>query len=358
MVALPLRAALRDASGVRRVLLVRARTDVGDGWGECAALERPTYTAEYVDGARRVVAGHLAPRLFAAADLAYDPFWPGPFGDVVGHPMAKAACELALLDASSRAAGASLASHLGATREAVPAGAVVGERATVAQVVAEATALAEAGYRRVKLKIGPGWDLEPLRAVRAALGDAVVLAADANGAYVPADAEHLRALDGLGLAFLEQPLAADRLLDSAELARSLATPVCLDETVTSAWVVADAIALGAGAVVNVKPGRVGGLAEATWVHDQCRGAGVPAWVGGMVETGLAKAANVALAALPGFTLPGDLPASDRWFSQDLSEPLALDPNGCLPVPTGPGLGVEPRPGVLEAFTEWAEELRP
>ena len=362
MVALPLLAPLRGApGGARRVLVVRARTDLGDGWGECAALERPTYTAEYVDGARRVVADHLAPRLFAALDLAADLVGPGPLDDVAGHPMAKAACEMALLDAELRAAGRSLAAHLGGTEERperVAAGAVVGERATLAQTVAEATALAERGYRRVKLKVGPGWDVEPLRAVRAALGGGVALAADANGAYVPADAEYLRALDDLALSFLEQPLAADRLLDSAGLARSLATPVCLDEAVPSAAVAADAVALGACSVLNVKPGRLGGLAEAVWVHDLCRGAGVAAWVGGMVETGLAKAAGVALATLPGFTLPGDLPASDRWFAEDLTEPFVLDADGHLGVPTGPGLGVEPRPDALSRFTEWSEERRP
>ncbi|MBO0729649.1 MAG: o-succinylbenzoate synthase, partial [Acidimicrobiaceae bacterium] len=209
------------------------------------------------------------------------------------------------------------------------------------------------GYRRVKLKVEPGWDVEPVRALRERFGDALALQVDANGAYTLADARHLARLDAFDLLLIEQPLADDDLAGHTELARLLRTPICLDESITSARVAADAIARGACSVVNVKAGRVGGLLEARRVHDVCAAHGVPVWCGGMLETGLGRAANVALAALPGFTLPGDLSASDRYWRQDLTAPFVLA-DGHLPVPAGPGLGVAPDPGVLAEVTTATE----
>jgi O-succinylbenzoate synthase len=217
--------------------------------------------------------------------------------------------------------------------------------------------LAEAGYRRVKVKIGPGWDAEPLRALRAAF-PGLALQADANGAYSPADAGRLGALDDLGLLLVEQPLPPGRLDDLAALAARLATPVCLDEDVVSAGAAEAALDGGACSVVCVKPGRVGGAEEARRVVAACQDRGAGCWVGGMVEAGLGKAVAVAVAALDGCTLPGDLPASARWFGEDgdLTEPWELD-DGHLRVPTGPGLGVGPRPDVLRRATVASEWLR-
>jgi O-succinylbenzoate synthase len=210
------------------------------------------------------------------------------------------------------------------------------------------------GYRRIKLKIEPGWDVEPVRAVRERFGDEVPLQVDANTAYRLDDAAHLARLDPFDLLLIEQPLDEEDVLGHAELARRIRTPVCLDESIVSARTAEAAIELGACAIVNIKPGRVGGYLEARRVHDVCAAHGVPVWCGGMLETGIGRAANVALAALPNFTLPGDTSASRRYFETDITEPFVLE-DGRLRVPTGPGIGVEPVPDVLESLTvatEW------
>ena len=355
-VRLPLVTPFRSALGEqaeREALLVRVATPDAVGWGECTAMAAPSYTSEYLDGAHHVIRHHLLPRLLARAAVHAHEVGPALAG-VRGHPMAKAALEMAVLDAELRAAGTSLADHLGAVRPAVDAGVAVGLAGSVTALVGAVGACLDEGYRRVKLKIGPGWDVEPVRAVRERFGDAV-LQVDANGSYTPADQEHLAALDDFGLALIEQPFAEDELLAHAELARRLRTPICLDESITSAAAAATAIALGATAVVNVKAARVGGYLEARRVHDVCAAAGVPVWCGGMLETGLGRAANVALAALPNFTLPGDLAASDRYYRQDLTAPFVLE-GGRLAVPTGPGLGVEVIPEVLDACTVAVERV--
>jgi O-succinylbenzoate synthase len=191
---------------------------------------------------------------------------------------------------------------------------------------------------RIKLKIEPGWDVEPVAAVRERFGD-IPLQVDANTAYTLDDARHLAKLDPFDLLLIEQPLAEDDVRGHAALARQIRTPVCLDESIVSARAAADAIAIGACSIVNIKAGRVGGYLEARRVHDVCRANGIAVWCGGMLETGIGRAANVALAALPGFTLPGDTSASDRYYKQDVTAPFVLD-NGHVRVPTGPGLGVD------------------
>jgi o-succinylbenzoate synthase len=213
----------------------------------------------------------------------------------------------------------------------------------------------DAGYVRIKLKIEPGWDVEPVRAVRERFGDDLLLQVDANTAYTLADARHLARLDPFDLLLIEQPLPEDDVLGHAQLARAVRTPICLDESITSARTAAAAISLGACAIVNVKPARVGGYLEARRVHDVCAAHGVPVWCGGMLETGLGRAANVALAALPNFTLPGDTSASDRYYATDITAPFELA-DGYLPVPTGPGLGVLPDAGRLAEVTTAVEEL--
>lgn len=356
-VRLPLVAPFRTSHGtvaVRDALLVHVVAEEGEGWGECGALPEPTYTEEYVDGAHHVLRSHLVPRLLAAPAVTADTVGPLLAG-VVGHRMAKAAVELAVLDAELRAEGRSLADRLGGARSDVECGVSIGIHDSVPALLHEVDRQLAAGYRRVKLKIAPGWDVEPLRAARRHLGPDVPLQADANGAYSLADAEHLAVLDDLGLALLEQPLAADELVAHAELARRLRTPICLDESITSAAVARDALALGACAVVSVKAARVGGWLEAQRVHDACVAAGVPAWCGGMLETGIGKAANLALASLPGFTLPGDLSPSGRWYERDVTAPLDMR-DGCMAVPTGPGIGIAPDSDALAALTTESEWL--
>ncbi|MEO6087396.1 MAG: o-succinylbenzoate synthase, partial [Umezawaea sp.] len=272
-----------------------------------------------------------------------------------GHRMAKAALEMAVLDAELRAEGRPLARELGATRDRVPCGVSVGITDSIGELLDTVGGYLDAGYVRIKLKIAPGWDVEPVRAVRERFGDDVLLQVDANTAYTVADARHLARLDPFGLLLIEQPLDEEDLLGHVELAKVLSTPICLDESITSARAAAAAIAMGACSIVNIKPGRVGGYLEARRIHDVCVANGVPVWCGGMLETGLGRAANVALAALPGCTLPGDTSASDRFYRTDITTPFVLD-DGHLAVPTGPGLGVEPLDGVLEEVTTSTEWL--
>jgi O-succinylbenzoate synthase len=210
------------------------------------------------------------------------------------------------------------------------------------------------GYMRIKLKIQPGWDIEPVRAVREQFGD-ILLQVDANTAYTLADARHLARLDPFNLLLIEQPLDEEDILGHADLARQIDTPVCLDESITSARAAAAAIRLGACAIVNIKPGRVGGYLEARRIHDVCLANDIPVWCGGMLETGIGRAANIALAALPGFTLPGDTSASDRYFRTDITPPFVLD-DGELPVPTSPGIGIDPLEAELAAVTTSTEWL--
>jgi O-succinylbenzoate synthase len=263
--------------------------------------------------------------------------------------------EAALLDLRLRAEGRSLADYLGATRQRVPAGVAIG-------IIRDLDALADTaerrlaeGYQRIKLKIEPGWDVQPVEAVRDRIGHAA-LQVDANGSYAH-DPSVLKELDRFGLAMIEQPLADDDLVGHAALAKQIATPICLDESITSAGMAAAAIALGACAIVNVKPGRVGGLAEAVRIHDLCAEAGIPVWCGGMLETGIGRAASVALAALPNFTMPADLSASDRYYAPDLTAPFVLE-DGCLRVPTGPGIGVVPDRDALAEHTISIETITP
>ena len=325
-IELPLVSPFRTSFGtewVRDILLVRVLGPETEGWGECVAMGEPTYSSEYVDGAHTVVRDHLLPRLAAGGRVpaAHEI---GPWlAPVRGHPMAKAAVEMAFLDAELSARDEPLAAYLGAVRDAVPAGVSVGITGSVGELLETVAGYLADGYVRIKLKIEPGWDVEPVRAVRERFGDDILLQVDANAAYTLADASHLAGLDPFGLLLIEQPLAEDDVAGHALLARRIRTPICLDESITSARAAVDAIERGACAVVNIKAGRVGGYLEARRVHDVCAAHGVPVWCGGMLETGLGRAANVALAALPGFTLPGDTSASDRYWRQDITEPFVL-----------------------------------
>jgi O-succinylbenzoate synthase len=355
-IAMPLVAPFRTSFGTeteRDILLVRAVTEDAEGWGECVAMTGPLYSSEYVDGAADVLRRFLVPRLVAG----------GPFGahevagrlePVKGHRMAKAALEMAVLDAELRSEGRSFGRELGAVHERVPCGVSVGIMDSVPELLDAVGGYLDEGYLRIKLKIEPGWDVEPVRAVRERFGDEVLLQVDANTAYTLADAQQLARLDPFDLLLIEQPLDEEDVLGHADLAKLIRTPVCLDESITSARDAAAALRLGACQIVNIKPGRVGGYLEARRIHDVCAAQGVPVWCGGMLETGLGRAANVALAALPGFTLPGDTSASGRYYAGDITEPFVLD-DGHLRVPDGPGLGVAPledRLAEVTTATEW------
>lgn len=357
-IGIPLVRPFRTSFGVqtrRDVLLVKVITDEAVGWGECVALSDPVYSSEYVAGAHALIVEHLLPRLFAA-DVATGRSVARALRDVIGHRMAKAAVEMAVLDAELRGYGVSLGRYLGAERTHVECGVSVGIASSVDALLDEVGRYLEQGYRRIKLKIEPGWDEVPVRAVRDAFGSDLPLQVDANTAYDAATAARLRALDEFGLLLLEQPFVEEDLHQHAVLAQRMVTPICLDESVVSAAVAADAINRNACSIVNIKAGRVGGYLEAVRIHDVCAALGVPVWCGGMLETGIGRAANVALAALPNFRLPGDTSASDRYFAEDVTEPFVLS-DGLLPVPTGPGIGVEPRPEALQSMTTDVQTVR-
>lgn len=352
LVRLPLVRPFRTSFGeqtVREVLVVRLETDVGEGWGECAADVDPHYSPEYNAGARHVLRHHLLPGLFAAGDDLTAAGVADRLAAVKGHRMAKEALEVAVLDAELRAAGTSLAQHLGGTKDAVDVGVSVGITDDPGLLAAWVAEYLDEGYRRIKLKIEPGADVERAAAIRDLVGPDFPLQVDANTAYRVEDADHLARLDDLDLLLVEQPLPEDDLVGHATLARRLRTPICLDESIESLADVETALALGACGVVNIKPGRVGGILEARRIHDRCLAAGIPVWCGGMLETGIGRASLVALSSLPGFTLPGDSSASDRYYATDLTEPFVLE-DGRLRVPTSPGLGVTVDRDVLARVT--------
>ena len=356
-IRVPLVAPFRTSFGTqtsRDVLLVKVVTPEAEGWGECVAMEEPLYSPEHVEGAAHVMRRFLVPRVAALGDRLTAARVAPALAPVTGHPMAKGALELAVLDAELRAAGRSFGDELGAVHDTVPSGVSVGIMDSVPQLLDAVDGYLEQGYVRIKLKIEPGWDLAPVQAVRERFGD-IPLQVDANTAYTLAAARHLARLDDFDLLLVEQPLPEDDVRGHAALARLMRTPVCLDESITSARSAADAIALGACSIVNIKAGRVGGYLEARRVHDVCAAHGVPVWCGGMLETGLGRAANIALAALPGFTLPGDTSASDRFYTRDITAPFVLE-DGQVRVPTGPGLGVEVDLDVLEELTTSVETL--
>jgi O-succinylbenzoate synthase len=358
-IAMPLVAPFRTSFGTeldREVVLVRVVTSEAEGWGECVAMAAPLYSSEYVDAAADVMRRFLVPALGSLETLdAYAA--ERAFARIKGHSMAKAALECAVLDAQLRPADMSFATFLGAVRDAVPSGVSVGIMDSVPELLDAVDRYLDDGYLRIKLKIEPGWDVAPVRAVRERYGAELLLQVDANTAYTLADARQLAKLDAFDLLLIEQPLPEDDIAGHASLARLLRTPICLDESITSAGVAAHAISIGATTIVNIKPGRVGGYLEARRIHDVCAAHGIAVWCGGMLETGIGRAANVALAALPNFTLPGDTSASDRYYSRDITAPFILE-DGHVRVPTGAGLGVVPDNDALDAVTVSTEWLTP
>ena len=338
-VAMPLVRPFRTSFGVqetRDVLLVHVVTDDAEGWGECAAHAEPFYNEEFTESAVMVLRRWLVPAVLAArevraADVAV------LCRQVKGYRAAKAGLEMALLDAELRASGVSLARHLGATRSAIDVGVSVGITPTIDELVAQVAGYVDDGYDRVKLKVMPGWDVDPVRAVRTAFPD-LRLQVDANAGYEPEQSSVVAQLDEFGLLMIEQPFAPDEVAAHVALAQRIATPLCLDESILSTGHAVAALDAGACTIVNIKVGRVGGVLEAVRIHDACRARDVPVWCGGMLETGVGRAANVALASLPGFTYPADISASERYWRRDITEPFVLE-GSTIAVPVGPGLGV-------------------
>lgn len=357
LIGLPLVRPFRTSFGTsteKVCMLVRLETDDAEGWGECVADIEPGYSEEFNDGAWLIVRDHLAPALLRADRVAIDDL-DGLFAHVRGNPMAKAALIDAFVDAELRAGGVPLAAWLGADRDRVACGVSIGIADTTEALLGQVEGHLAEGYQRIKLKIEPGVDVERVAAVRAA-HPGIALSVDANAAYSIADLEVFRALDDFDLLMIEQPLHHTDLVRHAELQRAIATDLCLDESIRSSADAAAAIELRSCRIVNIKQGRVGGIVEARRVHDVCRAAGVPVWCGGMLETGIGRGQNLALAAMPGFTLPGDTSASARYFPDDITDPFVMAGDGTMAVPRGPGIGVSPRPERLAATTLRVESL--
>lgn len=330
----------------RRAMLLRLLTDQGEGWADLSVDELPTFSHEYIDSTWLALPTVLLPRL-AGESIAAEQVG-SRLSAIQGHHAAKCALESAVLDAETRAAGQSLKRRLGGTRDLVEVGVSIGITETVSQLVQEAVEYTAQGYRRLKLKIQPGWDLEPVGAVRRELPN-VSLQVDGNAAYDGTQVTELLRLAELGLEMIEQPFARDDLCSHARLATSTSTPVCLDESIRSVADAQTALALGACSIVNIKPGRVGGYLSACRIHDACLAAGVPVWCGGVLESGIGRAANLALASLPGFTMPHDISATSRYFRRDLTEPFELI-DGRLRVPDTLGIGVTVDPAAVAEFT--------
>jgi o-succinylbenzoate synthase len=358
LVELPLVRPFRTSFGEnahKRCVMVRVETDDAEGWGECVADDRPDFSGEFNEGVWIAIRDFLGPLLLETGDVDVAGV-ERSFGAVRGNPMAKAAVIDAFLDADLRPRGESLASWLGADRARVPCGVSVGIAESTAALLEQVAGYLHEGYVRITLKIEPGTDLERVRAVREEHPD-IALSVDANAAYTIDDADLFREMDAERLLMVEQPLHHEDLLQHARLQALVSTDLCLDESIRSAADATAALELGSCRIVNIKQGRVGGVLEAKRIHDLCAARGVPVWCGGMLETGVGRALNLSLAALPGFTLPGDTSASSRYFHEDLTDPFELGPDGTMAVPDGPGIGVAPRPERLSACTARREVLR-
>jgi O-succinylbenzoate synthase len=341
----------------RRIVLVEVHAEGISGWGEVTCGEHPFYNEEWTESAWMILRDYVAPRVLhhefenAAAVGARS-------AHIRGHLMARGGLEVAVWDLEARMLGKPLYQHIGGgARREIPCGVSIGIQDTVPQLLDKIETELSAGYQRIKMKIKPGWDVEVVGEVRKRF-PGILLMADANSAYTLADAERLRRLDEFNLMMIEQPLAHDEIIDHARLQAQLKTPICLDECIRSAHQAEQAIAMDAGRIINIKLGRVGGFAEAKRVHDVAQKAGIPVWCGGMLESGIGRAHNIALATLPNFTLPGDVSASKRYWTRDVIQPaVEITPQGNIAVRDEPGFGYQLDRDFLDSITVRQESMR-
>ena len=345
----------------RRIVLVEVQSGGVSGWGEVTAGENPFYNEEWTESAWLILRDFVAPRVLrhdfaSASDVA------ARSAHIRGHLMARGGLEAAVWDLEARMLGKPLYQHIGqgaqgAAHREIPCGVSIGIQDSVPQLLQKIEAELAAGYQRIKMKIKPGWDVDVIREVRRRFPD-ILLMADANSAYTLADAPLLQRLDEFNLMMIEQPLAHDEIIDHAKLQAQLKTPICLDECIRSAHQAEQAIAMDAGRIINIKLGRVGGFAEAKRVHDVAQSAGIPVWCGGMLEAGIGRAHNIALATLPNFTLPGDISASQRYWARDIIHPpVEVTAQGTIAVRDQPGFGYELDREFLDAITVRQESIR-
>jgi O-succinylbenzoate synthase len=322
----------------RVFLLVTVEGEGATGVGECVADANPFYSAETTRTAWHIISEFLAPLVLGRTFVHPREIY-GALAPVRGHQMAKAAVEMAAWDLAARQQGVSLSALLGGSRTSIESGVSIGIQDSLEELVARVAIERDAGYRRVKIKIKPGWDVGAVERIRARFGD-IPLMVDANAAYSLADAARLSELDRFGLTMIEQPLDDDDIRDHATLQARLRTAICLDESIRTVKRAEEAIALGACRVINIKPGRVGGHAESIRLHDLAAAHGIPVWHGGMLESGIGRAHNIHLSTLPNFSLPGDVAASRRYYVPDLIDPeITVSAQGTIDVPRGPGIGV-------------------
>jgi O-succinylbenzoate synthase len=354
---LPLRERFEISSGFRedrRIVLLTLWSDGQVGWGECVAAEDPSYSYETTDTAWMMLTSLIIPAVMGReVESAEDVI--APVSWIRGHRMASAAVEMAAWDLEAKLRDVSLQSLLGGAGDRVPVGVSIGLQSSDDALLHKVEGHLERGYRKIKIKIKPGRDVEMLSSVRDRFGD-IPMMADANSAYRLADLSRLQELDDLGLLMIEQPLAFDDYLDHAELQSQLQTAICLDESVRSVDDARLALRLGSCRIVNIKPGRVGGHGSSRRIHDLCREAGVSVWCGGMLESGIGRAHNLALASLPGFTIPGDISESRRYWERDVVTPEFSMNDGMMTVPQGPGIGVDPDQDRIEALTVRTESF--
>ena len=344
-----------ERTDVRRIVLVEANVDGATGWGECVAGETPSYSPETTDTAWHILRDHLWPlmkgREFASAAEVWD-----LLVHVRGHNMAKASLEAAIWHAEALQKGMPLWKLLGGTREEIASGVSIGIKESLEELVVAVKKELAAGYQRIKIKIKPGKDLEPVQRLRQDF-PRIKLMVDANSAYTREDWPLLKQLEGFYLMMIEQPLGWDDLYSHVELQKKLDTPICLDECIHTEEQARAAIELGACKIINIKLGRVGGYTVARRIHDLCQQHAIPVWCGGMLESGIGRAHNIALSTLPNFTLPGDVTASKRYWEEDIIDPeVTVSPQGTIRVPLGPGIGFEPRRDRIEKITVRKERL--
>jgi O-succinylbenzoate synthase len=344
-----------DRSEIRRIILVEANVDGVIGWGECVAGESPFYSPECTDTAWLILRNFLWPLVKGQQFKAASEVW-ALLAHVRGHNMAKGALEGAVWDAEARQKGIPLAKLIGGTREEIACGVSIGIKPSLDELVAAVKKELAAGYQRIKIKIKPGSDLEPVRRVRQEFPH-IKLMVDANSAYTLEDWPLLKQLEGFYLMMIEQPLGWDDLYSHINLQKKLETPICLDECIHTEEHARAAVELGACKIINIKLGRVGGYTVARRIHDLCQHHGVPVWCGGMLESGIGRAHNIALSTLPNFTLPGDVTASKRYWAEDIISPeVNVSAQGTIRVPVGSGIGFEPRLDLIERFTTRKERL--
>src|SRR5882672_3395003 len=344
-----------ERTEARRILLVQADVDGVTGWGECVAGESPYYSPETTDTAWLVLRDFLWPMIKGKEFASAGEVW-SLLRRVRGHNMAKASLETAVWDSEAKQKGVPLSKLIGGVREEIASGVSIGIKESLDELAAAVQKELAAGYQRIKIKIKPGKDLEQVRRLRQDF-PRIKLSVDANSAYTLNDWPLLKQLEGFYLMMIEQPLGWDDLYSHIELQKKLDTPICLDECIHTEEQASAAIKLGACKIINIKLGRVGGYTVARRIHDFCQQRGVPVWCGGMLESGIGRAHNIALSTLPNFTLPGDVSASKRYWVEDLIDPeVTVSPQGTIRVPTGPGIGFEPRLELIEKLTVRKERL--